>query len=703
MGTRLRGLAASLIFLLPYPALALGPMYSQHDLVAGEGSPGLEDGAFYSALFHAPLGMAVEARTNRIYLVDRDNHAVRVVELSKSNQVWTLAGNGKAGYVDGPLAKARFDKPTGLALLSGRRIVVNDGGNARLRLIDLTTGTVSTLAGSGTYGADDGMGVKAKVGPIWNMAYLASDDALYFSQPDHGILRRMDLKTGEILTVLKDDIRLPHPAALCASKEKLYVADRMGKDVFELAPKAAAPATSTTPTPAPSAAPVTGDTPTPTATATPIPPDFTWAHLGTTETVLALALNGEDLYAVEANPNTPVVMLRPALRAVDLFSSWGDVMASPESLAFFKDVNSSLPIGLVADPLCAKKFFMAQPRLNIVTSFRDMGPAPLAQNEVFSSNSLMDFDYPPAKPVNVYRILLVGDSHVYHNYHAKDYTQVRMELMAKRLELELNTAAAMTDSPQRFEVLTEARPSHEPLNVWPYYVVPDLVKKFDVDRVLYLQTSINYSLEAYRTYFARPITSEGIPSSKVDPEYAQKPLKERTSQGISKEFLDLCQARKLATVSADGQAQPVSLEELMRDPETRSFLVKMYCKPIGMLKAKLATMKTGGGAPVVFEPFLVPVNWFYAKPEEKLFWPAVKKELGPPFLDLSDLMTAFRVTYYPLSRLDDYDHFDEKGHLLVSLALTRELIRRGDVPLSAPSVPKKAKPAAVLGTKAPTR
>lgn len=59
--------------------------------------------------------------------------------------VETIAGNGTPGFVDGPLAQARFRHPEGVAVASDGVIYVADTGNRAIRKIDLVAGTVSTV------------------------------------------------------------------------------------------------------------------------------------------------------------------------------------------------------------------------------------------------------------------------------------------------------------------------------------------------------------------------------------------------------------------------------------------------------------------------------------------------------------------------------------------------------------------------------
>ena len=71
--------------------------------------------------------------------------------------VSTLAGSGRIGYEDGQGEDASFRYPRGVVVdpMSGQ-VVVTDTDNYRIRLIDIKTGMVSTLAVDGRYERKDG-------------------------------------------------------------------------------------------------------------------------------------------------------------------------------------------------------------------------------------------------------------------------------------------------------------------------------------------------------------------------------------------------------------------------------------------------------------------------------------------------------------------------------------------------------------------
>ena len=127
----------------------------QVSTLAGDGTAGLLDGPAPGARFNGPVGLAQSA-DGTLYVADSGNHCIRVISGGK---VTTVAGDGTAGYLDGPAAGARFNAPAALAL-EGGDIYVADTGNHRIRVI--SGGQVSTLAGDGTAGYLDGPAGQAR-------------------------------------------------------------------------------------------------------------------------------------------------------------------------------------------------------------------------------------------------------------------------------------------------------------------------------------------------------------------------------------------------------------------------------------------------------------------------------------------------------------------------------------------------------------
>ncbi len=123
--------------------------------IAGDGSPGAEDGVGHSASFYLPEGIAVDEK-GTLYVADCYNNMVR--KISSNGTVTTLAGKaGKhnTGSKDGKGAAASFNHPCGIAVDKKGNVYVADVGNNKIRKIT-PDGTVSTFAGTGKRGAANG-------------------------------------------------------------------------------------------------------------------------------------------------------------------------------------------------------------------------------------------------------------------------------------------------------------------------------------------------------------------------------------------------------------------------------------------------------------------------------------------------------------------------------------------------------------------
>jgi sugar lactone lactonase YvrE len=119
---------------------------------AGTNTAAFTNGDTASARFKTPFGICMD-KSGNLYLADAGNNCIR--KISATGTVTTLAGTGLAGYVDGPALSAQFNSPTGVCVDDSFNVYVADFQNQRIRKISFT-GSVTTIAGSGTAGYLDG-------------------------------------------------------------------------------------------------------------------------------------------------------------------------------------------------------------------------------------------------------------------------------------------------------------------------------------------------------------------------------------------------------------------------------------------------------------------------------------------------------------------------------------------------------------------
>lgn len=186
--------------------------------LVGNGLLGNEDGAGGEAHLYNPLAVAV-AKSGAIYIADTLNHTIRKLE---NGQVTTLnapservieyfpgAVEAVGDFADGPLAEAKFNEPSGLALDSKGNLYVSDTGNNRIRYIDLKAGTVTTVAGGGAVayepgnpyadgGYADGAAGKALFRAPKGIALDSSGGLLIADSLNHAVRY---LKGGQVVTI----------------------------------------------------------------------------------------------------------------------------------------------------------------------------------------------------------------------------------------------------------------------------------------------------------------------------------------------------------------------------------------------------------------------------------------------------------------------------------------------------------------------
>jgi sugar lactone lactonase YvrE len=149
-----------------------------------------------------PSGLAIDAQ-GRIYVAEREGFRVRRIDLG-TGEIATIAGLGIPGHNgDGiPAKDAMLGAPESLAIDSEGDLYIGERGTFRVRRIDMETGLISTYAGSGERGfeGDGGLATDARISNPFGLAFDDADN-LFIADTENHKVRMVDRKSGRITTI----------------------------------------------------------------------------------------------------------------------------------------------------------------------------------------------------------------------------------------------------------------------------------------------------------------------------------------------------------------------------------------------------------------------------------------------------------------------------------------------------------------------
>lgn len=167
--------------------------------VIGSGNPGMRDGEAAVATFRMPQGMAVQGDT--LYVADMGNHVIRRVDL-RTGQVERVAGTGEPARLSrrgGPALKTPLSSPWDLAL-AGERLFIALAGTHQIWVLDTANGELQRLAGTGREALADGSLARCALAQPSGLAL--SGDQLYFADSESSAIRVADLQAGQTRTLV---------------------------------------------------------------------------------------------------------------------------------------------------------------------------------------------------------------------------------------------------------------------------------------------------------------------------------------------------------------------------------------------------------------------------------------------------------------------------------------------------------------------
>jgi sugar lactone lactonase YvrE len=150
---------------------------------------GSANGNGTAARFNGPTGLAIDS-TGNIFVADTGNSIIR--KISPAGVVTTVAGTaGSTGSTNGTGTAARFRLPAALAVTTTGILYVADTGNYTIRRIVLSSGAVTTLAGSaGNIGTTEGAGTAARFGLVYGLG-VDSSGSIYAADFTASTIRKI--------------------------------------------------------------------------------------------------------------------------------------------------------------------------------------------------------------------------------------------------------------------------------------------------------------------------------------------------------------------------------------------------------------------------------------------------------------------------------------------------------------------------------
>lgn len=167
------------------------------DIAEGDGGPATE------ARFNGMHDLAWHPE-GALYIADSFNHRIRRIDL-ESGIITTFAGTGEAKFDGdgGPAAEASFNGPHTVSFTDDyKRLYVADLDNYRVRVIDMDTGVISTVVGSGERGRPED-GTAALEAPLFSPRAVTvdADENIWIASRNGHAVKVVMADTGTITTI----------------------------------------------------------------------------------------------------------------------------------------------------------------------------------------------------------------------------------------------------------------------------------------------------------------------------------------------------------------------------------------------------------------------------------------------------------------------------------------------------------------------
>jgi DNA-binding beta-propeller fold protein YncE len=170
--------------------------------LAGSSTPGSTNGIGTGAYFNNPRRVSISPDGLLALVADNNNHLIRHIIIT-SGAVTTLAGlAGISGSTDGIGSNARFYNCPGVAISpDGLFALVTDMNNHLISRIDISTASVTRLAGSSTAGVGDGSASVAKFNTPTGVSISPDGSFALITDKENSQIRRIAISTGAVTTL----------------------------------------------------------------------------------------------------------------------------------------------------------------------------------------------------------------------------------------------------------------------------------------------------------------------------------------------------------------------------------------------------------------------------------------------------------------------------------------------------------------------
>ncbi|MEN8237754.1 MAG: thioredoxin-like domain-containing protein [Actinomycetota bacterium] len=171
----------------------------------GSGAQGVTDGAATEASFNAPQGLALNDTV--LYVADTNNHLIRAVDL-ETGRVTTVAGTGMQGWppATGLADSVALSTPWDVLFSNGILYIAN-AGTHQIWALDTATGVLGPLVGSAREGTVNGAFEEAELAQPSGLA-LDDDHRLFFADSESSSIRAGDLAAGTASLIVGGDANL---------------------------------------------------------------------------------------------------------------------------------------------------------------------------------------------------------------------------------------------------------------------------------------------------------------------------------------------------------------------------------------------------------------------------------------------------------------------------------------------------------------